>query len=144
LKNHLYLSNLLLPWAKRQPAIQSFKDRPVKKRTIWGTFGPKFPFFFLLDYGQLRAAGVPIGPLCVTAIGQQNPTMTPKTVGFARKKKQAQIPIFDLEKKRDRFFRCTFCVLVEARGRPAAATRAHPSTGSATNHGNYLHFFFGS
>jgi hypothetical protein len=33
----------------------------VKKWTIWGTFGPKFPFFIV--YGHLRAAGVPIGPL---------------------------------------------------------------------------------
>jgi hypothetical protein len=46
----------------------------------------------------------------VTPIGQQNPTRTPKTVGFAREKK-AKIPIFDFAKK-DRFFRCTFCVLV--------------------------------
>jgi hypothetical protein len=38
------------------------KNRPVKKWTIWGTFGPKFPVF-LLVYGHLRAAGVPIGPL---------------------------------------------------------------------------------
>jgi hypothetical protein len=29
----------------------------VKKSTIWGTFGPKFPFFFLLVYGHLRRAG---------------------------------------------------------------------------------------
>jgi hypothetical protein len=30
----------------------------VKKLTILGTFGPKFPVF-LLVYGHLRAAGVP-------------------------------------------------------------------------------------
>jgi hypothetical protein len=35
----------------------------VKKWTICGTFGPNFPLFFLLVYGHLRAAGVPIGPL---------------------------------------------------------------------------------
>jgi hypothetical protein len=38
-------SNLLLPRAKRQPATQIKKNRHVKKRTICGTFGPKFPFF---------------------------------------------------------------------------------------------------
>jgi hypothetical protein len=36
----------------------------------------------------------------MTPIGQQNPTRTPKTVGFERKK-QAIIPIFDLPKKPD-------------------------------------------
>jgi hypothetical protein len=39
------------------------KNCPVKKWTICGTFGPKFPSFFLLVYGHLRAAGVPIRPL---------------------------------------------------------------------------------
>jgi hypothetical protein len=34
----------------------------------------------------------------VTPIGQQNPTRTPKTVRFARKK-QAKIPIFNLLRK---------------------------------------------
>ena len=85
------------------------KNRPVKNWTIWATFGPKFPVF-LLVYGHLRAAGVPIARAAVTSIGQQNPTRTPKIVGFARKK-QAKIPIFDFAKK-DRILRCTFCVLV--------------------------------
>ena len=39
----------------------------------------------------------------VTPIGQQNPTMTPKTVGFAREKK-AKIPILILLKKTDFLF----------------------------------------
>jgi hypothetical protein len=56
-------SYLLLPRAKQQPAIQILKIRPARKWTIWGTFGPKFPDFCKLVYGNLRAAGVPIGPL---------------------------------------------------------------------------------
>jgi hypothetical protein len=99
------------------PRANSSPPNKFKKKTVLSKcgrsgalLGINFQSVFLLVYGHLRAAGVPIARAAVTSIGQQNPTRTPKIVGFARKK-QAKIPIFDFAKK-DRILRCTFCVLV--------------------------------
>jgi hypothetical protein len=54
---------LLFAWAKFTAHHTNLKQLDwSKKWTIWGTFGPKFPVF-LLVYGHMRAAGVPIRPL---------------------------------------------------------------------------------
>jgi hypothetical protein len=67
------------------------KNRPVKKWTIWGTFGPKFPFFFTSLWpseGNRRPNRAAVTPIC-----QQNPPGPLKLLGL-REKKQAKIPIF--------------------------------------------------
>ena len=116
-------SNFTVALGKTEAHHTNFKKtRPVKKRTIWGTFGPKFQFFFKTSLWPSEgiAAGVPIYRAAVTSIGQRNPTRTPKTLWFCAEKQDAKIPIFDFAKK-DRFFRCTFCVLDRGAPPPAGA-----------------------
>ena len=49
-----------------------FKKRPAKKCTIWGTFGPKYPDFFLTSLWSSEGSRRP-NRAAVTPIGQHNP-----------------------------------------------------------------------
>jgi hypothetical protein len=82
-----------------QLTIQIKKIRPAKKWTIWATFGPKFPVFFLTSLWPSEGSRRP-NRAAVTPTGQQNPPGLLKLLGL-REKKQAKIPIFDLLKKTD-------------------------------------------
>ena len=60
------------------------KNRPVKKWTIGGTFGPKFPIFFLNSLWPSEGSRRP-NRAAVTPIGQQNPPGPLKLLGLREK-----------------------------------------------------------
>jgi hypothetical protein len=60
------------------------KNRPVKKWTIWGTFGPKFPFFFSPSLWPSEGSWRP-NRAAVTPIGQHNPPGPLKLLGSRQK-----------------------------------------------------------
>jgi hypothetical protein len=68
--------------------------RPVKKWTIWGTFGPKFPFFSSLwpAAGSRRPNRADVTP-----IGQHDPPRPLKLLDLHQKNRQ-KTPFFILPK----------------------------------------------
>ena len=59
------------------------KNRPVKKWTIWGTFGPKFPVFFTSLWPSVGSRRP--NRAAVTPISQQNPPRPLKLLGLREK-----------------------------------------------------------
>ena len=104
------ISNLLLPRAQQKPAIRILKKSVLPKSGRSGALlGLNFRFFFLVVYGHVRAAGVPMGPLWLL-LASRTPPGRIKLLDL--REKQAKMPIFFYFAKKDRFFRFTFCVLV--------------------------------